>query len=398
MAQETEGGIPLEGVRVLDFTQVIAGPYCTTMLADLGADVVKIERPDHGDDLRTIGRYKGREEHQDYFNANNRSKRSLVLDLKRPDSQAVAHCLAAKADVVVENFAPGTAERLGIGWPALRAVKPSLVYCSISGFGQTGPSRNRLALDPIVQAVSGIMSVTGEPDGRPMQVGAPLGDVMAGMFAAFAILGCLRAVERDGVGRRIDISMQDAMLAALGPRMGETLQAGRQPGRFGNENPMRVPADTYRTADGRHLTIICQNERYWAPLCRALGRENWVGHERFATLQGRVAYRRELNEAVTALFAERSAQDWILRLDAERIPYALVNDYAEALSDEQVVHRRTVRDLDHPTAGRIRVVGPPWIISGREAPMTSPPLLGEHGKEVIREWLGEPAKQYTIGG
>lgn len=391
-AAPTEGcGLPLAGVRVLDLTQVIAGPFCTTMLADMGADVLKLERAGHGDDLRSVGRYPGREGHEDYFNAVNRSKRSLALDLKSPDDQECARALAAKANVLVENFAPGTIDRLGLDWPSLHRLNPRLIYCSISGFGQTGPYRDRLALDPIIQAVSGVMSVTGDPAGPPMQIGAPLADVIAGMQAAYAIVALLHATRRGAPGKRIDVSMQDAMLAALGPRMGESLQAGLQPQRFGNQNPMRVPADTYATADGRYLTVICQNQRHWLPLCQALEREAWFADERFATPKLRVRNRVALNQQVQQVIAEQCSTHWIARFDRFRIPYALVNSYLDAIDDPQVVHRGIIRTVRHPLSGDIRVVGPPWLIEGMEFPMQSPPQLGQHQQALLREWLGEEA-------
>lgn len=382
---------PLAGVRVLDLTQVVAGPFCTTMLADMGADVVKVERPDHGDDLRTVGRYPDRENHEDYFNANNRSKRSIALDLKLGGDRDIAHALTRKADVLVENFAPGTAARLGMDWQTLRTINPRLVYCSISGFGQTGPYRSRLALDPVIQAVAGNMSVTGEPDGRPLQVGAPLADVLAGIFGAYAIVALLRAVERDGVGRYTDISMQAAMVAALGPRMGETLQANRIPQRMGNENPLRVPADAYLSADDRYVSIICQNQRHWEPLCRALDRADMIHDPRFATPAARLSNRAILNAEIVRVMKRKTAAEWVSRLEAQRVPCAQVNDYREALEDAQVVHRGLVHTLEHPASGRIRVVGPPWIIEGVETPMFPPPRLGEHSHEVLADWLGRDA-------
>ncbi len=379
---------PLAGVRVLDLTQVIAGPYCTMMLADLGADVVKVERPETGDDLRTVGHYEGREGHQDYFYASNRSKKGIVLDLKDPDERAIGQQLARHADVLVENFAPGTAARLGMGWEDLHPLNARLVYCSLSGYGQTGPYHNRYALDPMIQAISGAMSVTGEPDGPPMMVGAPLGDVMAGMFAAYAVVGALHAVRRDGRGRRIDISMQDALLAALGPRMGETLQAGINPGRYGNQNPMRVPANTYLTRDGHYLSVIAQNDRQWPQFCRALGRRQWLDEPRYATITERARHREELDRLTAERFAELDLAEWMPRLQRERIPFAPVNDYIQALADPQVAHRGLIRTLDHPASGPIRMVGPPWIMSGAGAPMTPPPLLGQHTEEILDRWLG----------
>lgn len=384
---------PLAGVRVLDLTQVVAGPFCTLMLADMGAEVVKIERPGHGDDLRRTVPYKGREGHEDYFNALNRSKKSIALDLKNEAHREIALKLAARADVMVENFAPGTAHRLGLGWEDVRGLNPRLIYCSLSGFGQTGPYRHRLALDPIIQAVTGVMSVTGEADGEPIMVGAPLADVISGMFAAYTIMAALHVVKRDGCGQYVDLSMQDAMLAALGVRMGETLQAGISPGRLGNENPLRVPANTYETADGLWLAIMVQNENQWAPFCRAMEHEEWIDDPRFRNMALRVKHRKEVNELVARRFAEQPTSYWMQRLEAERIPYALVNDYGQALADPQVAHRGLIREVEHPVSGRIKVVGPPWIMSVTRTEMAPPPTLGQHTAEVLRDWLGMAAEE-----
>ncbi|MBI4183677.1 MAG: CoA transferase [Proteobacteria bacterium] len=373
---------------MLDLTQVVAGPFATMTLADLGAEVVKIERPGTGEDLRTVTPYEGREGHQDYFNSLNRSKKSVVLDLKAGPERAIARELAARAHLLVENFAPGTAERLGLGWEEVRALNPRLVYCSLSGFGQTGPSRDRLALDSVIQAVAGVMSVTGRADGEPTKIGAPICDVVAGLFAAVAVLGALRAAERDGRGQYVDLSMQAAVIAALGPRMAETLQAGLVPARIGNENPIRVPSNVYRAGDGRYLLIQVQSERHWPALCRALGREEWLADPRFAGMTPRVRNRAEVDALVGARIAEEPAAVWIVRLKAERVPFAPVNDYAEALADPQVAHRGLVRTLAHPTSGAIRVVGAPWLTPGMEAPMRPPPLLGGETGAVLGDWLG----------
>ena len=378
---------PLGAFRVLDLTQVLSGPHCTQMLADLGADVVKVERPGKGDDLRHTLAYAGRAGHQDYFNANNRSKRSIALDLKDGDDRKIAQSLAGAADIVVENFAPGTAGRLGMGWDDLRAINPKLVYCSISGFGQSGPHRDRPALDPVIQAITGVMSVTGEADGAPVQIGTPLADVMAGVYAAYAILGALHGVRSSGIGRYIDLSMQDSMLAALGPRMGEILQSGALPVRVANENPLRVPANNYTTLDGRLIAIICLSDHSWPPICRALECEELIDDARFADMTRRITNRKALNAIVAGIVAGRTADTWRPRLEAERVPYAMVNDYAQALDDAQVVHRGLIRELDHPESGAIRVIGPPWTMTGPQAEPTPPPLLGEHGADVLAEWL-----------
>lgn len=379
---------PLAGVRVVDFTQVVAGPYCTMMLADMGAEVVKIERAGRGDDLRRTVPYQGREGHEDYFNALNRSKKSVALDLKDEKHRAIALQLIERADVVVENFSPGTVDRLGVGWEAVRESNPRLIYCSLSGFGQTGPYRNRLALDPVIQAVSGIMSVTGFPDGEPTMVGAPLADVIAGMFAAYCIVNALRLVTESAGGQYIDLSMQDALLASVGTRMGETLQAGIAPPRLGNENPLRVPANTYRTADRLYIAMMVHDQSQWKPFCQALGAEDWIEHPRFRTMPLRVQNRAEMNAIVARRFAEHDAQHWAAKLEEYRIPYALVNDYAQALEDPQVAHRALVRELEHPSSGKIRVVGPPWRMSSTQTEIKPPPTLGQHTAEVLEDWLG----------
>lgn len=380
---------PLAGIRVLDMTRVVAGPYCTQMLSDMGADIAKLEETLHGDELRWVGRYKGRAKHdEDYFNASNRNKRSITLNLKDPEERAIAQELATTADVLVENFAPGVTDRIGMGWDELSKRNPRLVYCSISGFGQQGPYRNRLALDPIIQAVSGVMSVTGREDGEPMQIGAPLGDVVAGMFGAYSIVSALYQRKETGLGRYIDISMQDAMMAVLGPRMGEALQAGVNPGRHGNENPMRVPANTYVTKDGHYVAIIVQNSNHWESFCRAIERLDLSANEDYRTMPQRVKHRRTLDDAVAAEFAKRTAAEWEPRLKDNRVPYAFVNTYLDAVTDEQVAYRGLIKSVEHPRSGRIRLVGPPWKMNRDTDRVESPPLLGQHTADVLRDWLG----------
>ena len=384
---------PLAGTRVLDLTQVVAGPFCTMMLANLGADVVKVEPPGRGDDLRYVGRYPSREQHEDYFNATNNSKRSLILDLKDGQHRAVAHGLAGQADILVENFAPGTAAKLGMGWAELHALNPRLLYCSISGFGQTGPESQRPAMDPIIQAVTGIMSVTGHPESGPTAVGAPLADVIAGMWGAYAIVGALHAVRRSGQGCHVDVSMQAAMMATLGPRMGGSLNAGIAPQRIGNQNPMRAPSDVYRTRDGRHVFLMIHHDRVWAPFCRAFGRPQWIDDARYADNRLRCANRDTLNTLLHERFATLDAADIIGRLRAERVPCSLVNDYVEAAADAQVVDRKLIQEVEHRDSGRIRVVGPPWLIDGVAPRVGAPPALDEHHADVLGDWLGWTPEQ-----
>jgi crotonobetainyl-CoA:carnitine CoA-transferase CaiB-like acyl-CoA transferase len=379
---------PLDGVRVLDLTHVIAGPYCSQMLGDMGADIVKIERPGSGDELRGVGRYAGRERHEDYFNASNRRKRSVIANLKEPAGVELVRALAREADVLIQNFAPSTAAHLGIDADAIRSINPAIVYCAISGFGQTGPLRDRPALDPIIQAMSGVMSVTGDPQGPPMQVGAPIGDVVAGMFAPYSIVAALYARRESGAGASIDVSMIESMIAVLAPRMGETLQGGVSPQRMGNQNPMRVPAGMFKAGDGNYITFIVQGQPYWAPFCRALGRAEWLEDPRFTSMGLRVRHRAEITALVEERLMERPAAEWLERLYAEKVPAGPVYDYARALSDRHITERGLVITAIHPTAGRTRLVGPPWKHSYPEPYLRPAPLLGEHTAEVLEEWLG----------
>ena len=384
----TETG-PLTGKRVLDFTHVVAGPTCTMMLADMGADVVKVERPNGGDELRSVGRYAGRgPQDEDYFYTLNRRKRSITLDLKSPDDRALAQELATEADVVVQNFAPGTAERLGVGAEQLRALNPKLVYCAISGFGQTGALRDRLALDPIIQSMSGVMSVTGTSDGPPLQVGAPVADAVAGMSGAYAIVSALLQVERGGEGAYIDISMLESMIALLASRMGEALQAHQQPRRFGNENPMRVPAGLFECGDDTSINFIVQGQSYWAPFCRALEREEWLEDPRFMTMVDRVVNREAINKLVQLRLKDEPASVWIERLSAHRVPCGPYYDYVDVLNDDNIRERGLILKVEHPVSGSIELVGPPWVGTLGKPPLSPPPLLGQHTHQVLSDWLG----------
>lgn len=380
---------PLAGIRVIEFGHIISGPFCTLMLAGLGADVIKIEAPGKGDDLRSIGRYEGREHAEDYFNANNYSKRSVTLDLKTPQGVETAKALAARADVLVENFSTGTAARLGIGWEAISAINPRIIYCSISGFGQTGAGRTRPAVDNIIQGISGIMSVTGEPEGPPMQVGAPVADVTASMCGAVAILGALHGVAKGRIGCHIDISMQAAMVYALSPRMGGVLHTGVSPARIGNQNPMRVPSDVYRTADGADIFLIVANDRGWAPFCRAIKREEWIEDQRFATNRDRTVNRDIVNAFVREEIGRWRSQELLARLEAEKVPVGPINDYAAAVADSQLIHRGMIREVEHPASGAGKIIGPPWLMNGATIPVNAPPTLGQHTREVLSDWLSD---------
>ena len=380
--------LPLSGVRVVDFTHVISGPFCTMMLAHMGADVVKVERPDIGDSLRNIPGYEGREGHPDYFNSVNNTKRSVALDLKNPDQHAAAVDLICNADVVVENFKPGTADRIGLGYEVLKKINPKLIYCSISGFGQTGPHAQRPAIDPIIQAVSGVMSVTGEQDGPPMMAGYPLTDTVAGMYGAFAVVSALLNARASGVGEHLDVSMQGAMLYVLGCRMAETLQAGIVTKRSGNQNPFRVPSEVFLSRDRRPTILHCSNNKRWGALCRALDVPEWAENPKYGTMQKRKKYREEIHAMVAARFAERNQAEWMARFDAEEATCIHVHDYQEALDHEQVKHRSQLTSRDHPLDGKVWTVGVPLMGSAYNEAITRPPVLGENAVDILQEWLG----------
>ena len=380
--------LPLSGTRVIDFTHVIAGPFCTMMLAHMGADVVKVERPGAGDSLRNIPGYEGREGHPDYFNSVNNTKRSIALNLKDPIQQQAAVDLIREADVVVENFKPGTADRIGLGFKEMQKVNPKLIYCSISGYGQTGPYAQRPAIDPIIQAVSGVMSVTGSQDGPPMMAGYPLTDTVAGMYGAFAVVTALLRAQKSGVGEHLDVSMQGAMLYVLGCRMAETLQAGIVTERSGNQNPFRVPSEVFFSKDQKPTILHCSNDKRWKSLCRALDVSAWAENSKYNTMQKRQKHRTELHDMVAKRFAERDQADWILRFEAEDTTCVHVHDYREALDHPQVEHRAQLTSRAHPLDGEVWTVGVPLMDRAYNDAITRPPTLGENTADVLEEWLG----------
>ena len=349
----------MPAIRVLDLSRVLAGPYCTMLLADLGADVIKVERPGEGDETRSWGPpFAGVE--SAYFLAVNRGKRSVALDLARPDAQEALWRLAAMADVVVENFRQGTAERLGAGYEHLARENPTLVYCSITGFGDARPG-----YDFVVQAESGLMAVTGEAEGEPTKVGVAVVDVLAGYAAATAILGALL----EGGGRRVEISLQEVALSALVNVAQGALVTGTEPARHGNAHPSIVPYQTFTTADGE-LAVAAANDGLFARLCEVLDRPDLL---RFATNRDRVERRDELVAELSRVFAEASADEWVERLGHGGVPVAKVRGVLEALAG----HTFTV---DHSALGALPLVPSPLGAATRP-----PPLLGEHTREVLAE-------------
>jgi crotonobetainyl-CoA:carnitine CoA-transferase CaiB-like acyl-CoA transferase len=367
---------PLAGIRVVDLSRVLAGPYCTMMLADLGADVVKVERPGEGDETRSWGPpYAGGE--AAYFLSVNRSKRSVAVDLKQPEGRELVLDLCARADVVLENFRPGAAERLGLDAAAVQTRNSAVVYCSITGFGRRG-SRDRSGYDFVVQAESGLMAVTGPEDGPPTKAGVALVDVVTGLHAALAIVAALRAREQTGKGERIEVSLLDSALSALVNVAQNALVTGEEPPRFGNAHPSIVPYQPFRASDG-WVAVAAANDGLFARLCGVLGRPELAEDERFRTNEARVRNRTALLPLLEQDFAARPADEWAAALDGAGVPAGKIRGVLEAL---RAAEPATVR-VAHPTAGELELVAPPFALGSDSPELTAPPLLGQHTREVL---------------
>ncbi len=382
---------PLEGVRILDLTHMLAGPYATMLLADLGAEVVKIETPDRPDRARSVPPWWVGDQSA-YFLSLNRNKKSVTLDLKTPADRERFLDLVEHVDVVFDNFRPGVAERLGIDRAALEARNPHIVVCSLSGFGSTGPWRERPAYDYLVQALAGTMSLTGEPDGPPTKYGVSIVDHVGGLFAVIGILTALlarrseaqRSEGRDGAGQAVDVSLFDTHLSLLTYLAGWQLNCGAVPTRQSSSaHPTLVPSQVFETADG-HLVVMVLADHFWPPLCHVLGVPELADDPRFADAAARLEHRDEVVAALAARLETRTSGEWTDALVAAGVPAAPVQSVPEALDSEQVRARDMVVDLHHPHYGSYRAVGNPLKISGSGAPPARPaPLLGEHNGEVL---------------
>jgi crotonobetainyl-CoA:carnitine CoA-transferase CaiB-like acyl-CoA transferase len=375
---------PLAGVRVLDFSRVLAGPYCTMVLADLGAEVIKVERPGTGDETRGWGPpFVGEE--AGYFLAVNRGKRSLALDLGDARAGPALRALARRADVVIENFRAGVADRLGLGYDALSALAPALIYCSITGFGSAREPAGRAGYDFVVQAESGLMSITGDPEGPPVKVGVALVDVLCGLHAAAGILAALRSREQTGQGRRIEVSLLDSALAGLINVAQGALITGQEAARYGNAHPSIVPYEPFAAADG-WVAVAAANDSLWQALCRALEREDLAADERLTHNRGRVEHRDELIGQLADTFATRPVAEWLARLDAHGVPAGKIRGVHEALQAAADAGARATVTVEHPTAGSLELVRAPIRLSppvtGSPSP---PPRLGEHTREILTE-------------
>jgi crotonobetainyl-CoA:carnitine CoA-transferase CaiB-like acyl-CoA transferase len=379
----------LHGVRVLDFTRVLAGPFCTMLLGDLGADVVKVEQPIFGDETRQWGPpWFGAGQMSAYFASVNRNKRSLILDLKTPTGRDQAQRLATHSHIVIENFKAGGMAEFGLDYHTLHSLNPALVYCSITGFGQDGPYKDRPGYDYVIQAMSGLMSVTGPVDGEAHKVGVAVSDVFTGLFAVTGILAALRHAEHTGEGQYLDLALLDSQVAALVNVASNALVSQRTPSRMGNQHPNIVPYQTFQAAD-QAFVVAVGNDRQFTALCDLMGQPDWADDPRFATNPQRLAHRAEVVSALQSIFVTRPASHWVDALLAVGIPTGPINSVMQALHDPQVQSRGMVQSVQ-TADGELPLVASPLHFTGTPASLRlPPPALGEHTEVVLHEWLGE---------
>ncbi len=387
MAETTERDLPLSGFRVLDLSRILAGPWCTMILGDHGADVIKVERPGSGDDTRTWGPpFAGGE--SAYFLCCNRNKRSITIDLKSPRGQELVKRLARTSDVVIENFTPGLMAGFGLDYESLKAINPRLVYCSITAYGQDGPYKDRPGYDMVLSAVGGLMWITGEEGRDPVKVGVAITDVVTGISASGAILAALLWRERSGRGQYIDASLLDVQASSLANIASNYLVAGKEAQRWGTAHESIVPYQVFSTRD-RPIAIAAANQKLWLRLCEVLERPEWTDDERFETNPKRVEHREVLVPLVAARMRERTCSEWMELLLEAAIPCGPVNDMERLFSDPQLLHRGMVAEVEHPTIPDLRLAGIPLQLSETPGEIRRPPpTLGQHTDEILKEVLG----------
>jgi succinate--hydroxymethylglutarate CoA-transferase len=383
-------GGPLAGLKVLEFGQIAAGPFAGSLLADLGADVVKVERPDGGDDMRRwppLNEGPRGERYSENFASINRNKRSITVDLKDAAQVARLKALCAKADVLIENYRPGVLERLGLGYEALHAATPRLVYCSISGYGHSGPYAERGAFDATMQGISGVMSVTGEPDGPPVKCGVPLGDFGAGLYAAFCITSAILRARETGEGAFIDCSMLGGLLGMAALQTSEFFGTGKAPKRLGSAHPRAAPYQGFQASDAPFM-IAAGNDKLWLSVCDVVGLQELKTDPRFQTGALRATNQKTLEAILQREFSKRPKADWLAAFDQHGVPCAPINNYAEVLSDPHVRATHLVRDMTLPNGRKTSTIAFPMSVSGHEFSVyRESPLLGEHNDEVFKQWL-----------
>ena len=377
---------PLTGLRVLDLSRVLAGPYCTMMLADYGADIVKIEPPKVGDDSRAFGPFVGKE--SAYFMSLNRNKRSMTLNFKRQAECDVFKEMVKYADVVVENYRPGTMEKFGLGYDELKKINPKIIYDACSGFGHSGPYQYKPAYDIIVQAMGGIMSITGPEGGEPCRVGASVGDIIAGMFTAYGVMMALYHREKTGEGQKVDVGMLDCQVAVLENAIARYVTSGSVPTPLGNRHPSISPFSSFTAKDG-HIIVGAGNDRLWTKLCNILGKPELLTDPRFNTNGNRTAHVKELTAILNEVFSTKTIEQWMEVLEAAELPCAPINTVDKIVNDPQIKARNMIVELEHPVAGHLKMAGVPVKMSVTPGAVERPaPLLGQHTAELLKEILG----------
>jgi CoA:oxalate CoA-transferase len=376
----------LEGIKVLDLSRVLAGPYCTMMLADFGANIIKIEPPGAGDDSRAFGPFVGKE--SAYFMSLNRNKRSITLNFKCEDEVNLFREMVKQADVVVENYRPGTMEKFGLGYEELKKINPKIIYAACSGFGHSGPYMLKPAYDIIVQAMGGIMSITGPEGGEPTRVGASVGDIIAGMFTAYGVMLGLFHRERTGEGQKIDVGMLDCQLAVLENAISRYTTSGDVPKPLGNRHPSITPFASFTAKDG-HVIVGAGNDRLWVKLCTLLGCPELIKDARFDTNGNRTANVKELMSLLNAIFVTKTINEWLELLEAAELPCAPINTIDKIVNDPQIKARDMMIELEHPVAGHQKMAGVPVKMSVTPGQVEFPaPLLGQHTAEILEEMFG----------
>ncbi len=390
---------PLENIKVLDMTRVLAGPYCTMMLGDLGAEVIKLEAPGKGDDSRAFGPYV--QDESAYFMSLNRNKESITLNLKNDKAKEIFKGLVQKVDVLVENFKPGTMEKLGLGYDELKKINPKLIYAASSGFGHTGPYSSRPAYDGVIQAMGGIMSITGQKGGEPTRVGPSVGDIMAGLFTAIGVLASINKRSITGEGMKVDVSMLDCQVGILENAIARYFVTGTSPKPEGNKHASIVPFEPFETSDGQ-IMIAAGNDNLWAKFCKVMGTEELINDERFKTNPLRNQHYDELRPLVAAEIIKKTTEEWKQLLIDGGVPSGPINTVEMVVKDEQVLARNMIQEVDHPKVGMSSLPGIPVKISGVDDNIRfAAPTLGQHNEKILSEYLGytkEEIEELKEGG
>lgn len=383
---------PLEHIKVLDFSRVLAGPYCTMILTNMGAEIIKVEKPETGDDARSYGPFL--KDQSAYFISINRGKKSISLNLKSNEALEIIKELVKKVDVVVENFRPGTMEKLGLGYDVLKEINPALIFSSISGFGQTGPYSGRPAYDMIVQGMGGIMSITGEKGGSPVRVGTSIGDITAGLFGAIGILAALEDRQITGVGRMVDVAMLDGQIAILENAISRYTATGEIPSPIGGRHPSIAPFEAYKTKDS-YVIIACGNDSLWQKFCRLTMRNDLLEAEMFRTNMDRVKNVEKLKTYMDEILGQKTTEEWNDYLNKNGVPCSLINSIDMLFCDPQVNARKMLVEVWQPGAGNLKIAGNPIKMTGldNELPDTPAPEVGEHSETILKTYLGYSEEQ-----